>query len=329
MALIDITPIMTSNTTPSPYAVYTYLDYNSNNKGWKAFDGNVSSSDGWLSGGVTGSIKLDFGVITSIDAFSVYSRGVSTQEQLTECPNTFILYGSNDNIIFEQIIEISDQILWNPSEGRLFKLSSKVSYRYYRISISKNNGHSSYVGIGEIKFWQDDGVQPEPITNSKASLNYCLPKNSTFAMKQRSMDPREGLLGFANDPDNYGTLWMVDNKGKAMIPMASMANADILFNGVANKTNTAYTLASKYTDYKYILAIGGASNGTGAIQSLLIPTSRININDTNGYALSCASSSTSLFYISFLINGLGSFMIKSIAASNWTDPAITIIYGIK
>lgn len=325
MSLINITPVMTSNTTPSPYIVNSSTVYGSF-YAWKAFNNiNTVENDAWVSTTSTGWISLYFGTIVTIKAFSI-SASVLTGIYNTTSPKNFTLQGSNDGINYKDLKSFSNEVNWTHGETRIFVLDNEYSYPYFRLNITANNGYG-VIEIGELKFLRD--YHTEYINSTKTSLLYCLPKNTTNAMISRLNDFREGLLGFANDGDNYGTLWMVDNKGKAMIPMASMANADILFNGVANKTNTAYTLASKYTDYKYILVIGGASNGTGAIQSLLIPTSRININDTNGYALSCASSSTSLFYISFLINGLGSFMIKSIAASNWADPAITIIYGIK
>jgi hypothetical protein len=285
MALIDITPVMTSNNIPSPYIVSASSIYNATYDAWKAFDNNTSlESNAWLTanGTNTGWIKLDFSVKTKISAFSVSSHsGGSINNQF---PKTFILYGSNDDIVYDYIKKVDSQILWAynaTKETRMFLLDAPVIYRYYKLVISENNGYSAYVSIGELKFWQDDGAT-QTITNLKASMNYCLPRNTTLAFNQRQNDSREGMLAYANDIDNYGTLWMINNKGQAQIPLARTKN-DVLFDGVANTKNVPYVMINSYKKYNSLLVIGGINNGTGCVSGIEIPTSKINTNIKNNY----------------------------------------------
>jgi hypothetical protein len=166
-------------------------------------------------------------------------------------PKDFYFYGSNDGTNFDLLYTGSDQILWLASESRLFTLKQQVNYRYYKLMIIANNGHASASGFTLLKFWQSDSINSS-VTNKNASLTYCLPSNSTLAMIQRKNDSREGLLGFTNDLDNYGTLWMINNKGQAQIPMSKL-KYDVIFDGNANTLNTEYIFSKSIIDYKKIV----------------------------------------------------------------------------
>lgn len=316
MALIDITPVMTSNTTPAPYVVSVSGIYSTGYEGYKAFNGSISGIDSWAIKGQSGWIKIDFGNTIKINGFSISARESLGNGGVSELPKSFILYGSNDDIKYEQILPVSEQVMWVKKEERLFVLSNSINFRYYRITVTSNNGHI-YTAIGKIKFWQDDTITPT-ITNTKASMNYCLPKNSTLAMTQRQNDEREGLLGFANDSDNYGTLWMIDNKGQAIIPKANMTNYDTLFDGFNNTKFTTVTLSKDISKYRFLQVIGSMTT-FGMNLSIIIPVKDIIYAATDSYQYILSQYATSSIYTHIRFNFLNSntITIQEVLSPNW------------
>jgi hypothetical protein len=325
MSLVNITPIMTSNTTPSPYVVSASSEFATSQQAWYAF--NNLFDDCWVTNGIAnGWIKIDFGSVKKIDAISLYARNDATLAK-TESANNFILYGSNDNILYEQIISINNQALWTIKEGRLYRLPASVTYRYYKLILNNNGGTN--LSISEVKLWQDDGATTT-VTNVEASMDYCLPKNSTLAMNQRQNDNREGLLGFANDGDNYGTLWMINHIGKAQIPMAGV-KYDVLFDGIASTSGIPYSLSKPFTKYKSLIIMGGFQNGSRAVNVMLIPVKSIAIsNATNdiGYSLSSFSKGDCYYYCDFYFDTEESFVINAISNAWWTGISISKVYGM-
>jgi len=330
MALINITPIMTSNTTPSPYVVSS----NNNWEGyeaWKAFNNTlVNSGDTYLtqSGTTTSWLKIDFSTTTKVDAFSLYYRNNTTYN---EVPKTFILYGSNDDSSYEQIIKVDSQSLWATAEGRLYKFPFSVSFRYYKLNILENNGNLVATAVGLLKFWKDDTVV-EYVTNKKASMQITMPQAPTSKIKLIENNPKEALLISSNDAANYGTLYMINNEGRAIIPMAAMTNEDVLFNGVADIIDIDYTIAKSYKYYKYIAITVGVTTDTaenGSCQTLIVPTNLIILNNIGQFALSVFfttsySWSMTLHFTSDII-----FRINSKNVVGWANPVLRRITGIK
>jgi hypothetical protein len=320
MALVDITPIMTSNTTPAPYVVSASSEYGSTLRAYNAFNPNGE----WVSAASTptGWLKIDFGSATKTDALSINGRG----GELNTNVKNFIIYGSSDDLIYEQIKSVDNQILWTSNETRLFTFDKTVTYRYYKIVISSNNG-GAVVGIVRIMFWQDDGAFVH-VTNIKSSGLNTLPHNSTLAMKQRQNDGREFLLGVADDTSNYGTLWMINSSGQAEIPKAAMAKSDILFDGTANTVGTNYSMISSYKNYSYLLVAGGIGNGTEEQNNILINTNLI-ISKNNQFGIGYYNSTTYFWGICFGFTSETVLVIAAIPTVGWTASCIQKIYGIK
>jgi hypothetical protein len=259
MALINITPVMTSNTVPTPYVVSASGIYGTGFEAYRAFDNDtVTNKEGWVSSATTGWIKFDFGVATKTNAISIFGDGI----QNTASPKDFIVYGSNDDISYEKILDIKTELYWGLGECRLYNYSRSYEFRYYKIIISANNGHTSYVSISEIKFWQDDGVVTY-ITNKTASMDSCLPNSTTLAIKQKKNDPRVGRLGYANDDANFGTLWIVNKVGESQLAKAALAPFDILFNGNAS-TAATYSISGRFSDYKSLSVKLCPNNDSGS-----------------------------------------------------------------
>lgn len=326
MALIDITPVMTSNTTPSPYVASSSDANTTGQAAWNAFTNNGRLNTFWHSTAGSGHwIKIDFGSIIKIDAFSIMCNPTETS-----APKIFILYGSNDNLSYEKIIECNNEMTWFDYEIRLYKLPHSVSFRYYRLNITADNGYN-YTVINELKYWQDDGIV-EYIDNKNYSMNYCLPQASTLEMKSRINDPREGLLGFSNDGNNYGTLWMINNKGQSEIVKSAMANATILFNGNATALGN-YTLSGSIVDYKYILITAEMWDRTTNRNSIhqLIPVSELLAQlGQNDIIINMSAASTDYRTIGLNFStSLSVFTISYLTNYQSSSVAVTKIYGIK
>jgi hypothetical protein len=327
MALIDITPKMTSNTTPSPYVISASSIYSTTFEAWRAFNGTLTdANDSWVTilNSIAGWIMIDLSVITKIDAISIHARNEAAS--LTASPKDLVIYGSNDGITFTEIRQALNQVVWSAAEGRLFKFAGSVSFRYYKISIASNNG-GTYSQIGDIKLWQDNGVTTQ-VTNIEASMDICLPRNTTLAIKQKQNDYREGLLGFANDDTNYGTMYMVDNKGRSMIPMAGVKQ-ETIFQGSISKTGTG-TISKPYTDFKLLLVKSKSSNAEWSTYTL-IPVDKITGLKADGggaiiISMMWTSSTFANLRMGFQTTTI--FTVGDSSSGNWGAPVVTEIIGI-
>lgn len=331
MALINITPVMTSNTTPAPYvasasselvASSTSTDY-----AYRAFDKDLSTMPRifWHSAlGEEQWLQLDFGSNTIISAFSI------TAHEANMAPTTFSLSGSYDNKNFETIYFAINYKNWEKGVTRVFNLTKDYDYRYYRIDTQKGNGYG-YIVLKEVNFLREtkDEEIPEIVKESRL---YCLPKADTFTMQNRMLDPREGLLGFANDEYNYGTLWMINSHGNAEIVRSAMANHVLLFDGFANTLNSIYTLTDTLNKYKYLIVIAGVSS-THLTFSTLIPTDYVSFANiatttTNQYLISQYANNNTATHIRFIFTDTMTFKITEVLQTNW-NMGIVKILGIK
>ena len=254
MELIDVTPIMTSDTTPVPYVVSASSVFNYNYPAWNAFDNKVSmaSNDGWVSSS-TGSkwIKIDFSKPTYISAYKIITRGATGD---TNLPKSWVLDGSNDDAIWENIdVRTSEFQNYTPLQEKIFECK-KVAYRYYRINISESH-NNSYVCIGQLRFLCDNEPIKE-VSHSYAFHAQTLPMNTTLNILNKTNDNREGLLGMANDNDNYGSLYVVGKDGKSHLTRSGIKK-EVIFEGKANELGK-YSLLSSINNFKQIIVYADA-----------------------------------------------------------------------
>lgn len=333
MALINITPVMTSNNTPTPYIVTTSSNQ-TGYEGYKAFNNqNELHTDAWATGNnlATGWIQLDFSALTKINAFSIYARNwdTSLNGDATECPKEFILYGSNDGGFYEQIKQVTNQIQWSKKEGRLYNLDFPVNYRYYKIQIISNNGKSTFTAIGEIKFYQDDGTTPV-IENRKNSLKYTLPFGSKLRLDNLTSDLNY-MLATENDGDNFGTLRVVNEAGKFEMAKAGQKIRK-LWGGVATTVSTLI-LDDTIENYSSIILVANYSTGSGVIEGKTAQSYPV-IESSGGaneflITLSLYSGSTAKApYIYFKMEG-NQLNITAIGTGGFSQlPRLVSIYGV-
>lgn len=147
----DVTPVMKSNTAPSPYVVTASSSYNNSYLPWKAFNGtNTNSIDSWMTanGTITGWLMIDLAIATDVNCFKITSRNYFDSNKTS--PKNFTLEGSHDGTSFETIKTFNEPV-WISNQTKEYNLDKDVSFRYYRISVSSNNG-ANYTAIGNIKF---------------------------------------------------------------------------------------------------------------------------------------------------------------------------------
>lgn len=329
MALIDITPIMTSNTTPAPYVV-SESSVNPNaattDLGYKAFDKDKSDSVRvfWHSNsGYNQWLKIDYGSQIRISAFSI------TAHTVDGAPKDFMLLGSNDDKLYEPIAVISGETNWVKLMPNMYKLSKDYTFRYYKLITSAGNGYG-YIIIREMNFYQEDGTDNEIQNIKNTSRLYCLPSNNTLAIKQRINDSRKGLLGYADDPYNYGTLYMIDNTGKSIIPKAAMVNSDLLFEGNSGVIiGSVVTLTNTINEYQFIyFDVSWDSTTTTSfyvnVDSLI---SKINTNSNSRHLMLSIHAD---YYLGLTFNAdYKSFYIQTKSTNTGNTLGVTKVLGIK
>jgi len=151
LAFIPATRVMTSNSAPAPYVVSRSSVYNSTYEGWKAFNQtNTDNTDCWatVNGTTTGWLAYDTGRNTRVDYYRLASRNHT--DGITSSPRDWTFEGSNNNVDWE-VIDTQTEQTFDNAEEKTYYLSSPVWYRYFRINVTANNGHS-YLCIAEFSF---------------------------------------------------------------------------------------------------------------------------------------------------------------------------------
>ena len=155
----DYTPIMTGDTTPSPF-VASAKDCSSGQPAYKAFNGTVASdTDCWAASTEQSWLKIDFGKPTMVSQFAI--TGVRTNVQYS--PKDFVISGSNDDIHYDTLY-IAENQSWTSAETKEYVLNDACTYRYFKIDILATNG-AKYGAISLWKFYHittNDYIKYEP-----------------------------------------------------------------------------------------------------------------------------------------------------------------------
>ena len=144
----NMTPTMTSNTTPSPYITSSSSMFSYKYDAYRAFDSTIFDIDnGWainLAGDKTPWIKIDLNSKTKLSLLQIYTRS-TTNDNL---PKDFQLLGSNDDIDYV-LIQSFTKTDWNIGENN-FYLDKKANYRYYKIQVNSFLNSIEWMAICQI-----------------------------------------------------------------------------------------------------------------------------------------------------------------------------------
>lgn len=150
----DVTPIMTSNTTPSGYEVSasSELTTTGDYRAYKAFDGIVNDNNYWITqiDKITNQyLRLSLSKETKINAILMITDSKSN------CPKDFILRGSNDGNDWGDIYKSTFDNNSKDLTQLFFAPFSK--YKFYELFFINNQGDTGdgggrYIDISEIRF---------------------------------------------------------------------------------------------------------------------------------------------------------------------------------
>ena|GEM_PF-2241274 len=174
----QISPIMISNTAPSPYKVTAKSSWGSGYEPYRAFNGNWNpnlnvDADYWASSGSEFTngvgqtwLQIDLGEPKMVDKLSFQNGFIRGNVK------HFRLLGSNNGTSFTTLYEKTDvpkDTNFTSPIHHTFDFNNKNSYRYYRIEILKNHGDGGYVGIGQIELISRYGVRVSPFMTSNTT----------------------------------------------------------------------------------------------------------------------------------------------------------------
>ena len=151
----NMTPTMTSNTTPSPYIISSSSIYSSEYDAYRAFDDSTifDTENGWaikIAADTTPWIKIDLNSKTTLSLLQIYTRNRDNDN----FPRDFQLLGSNDDIDYV-LIQSFTKTDWNIGKNN-FYLDKKANYRYYKIQVNSFLNNIGWMAIGQIFLLSSD-----------------------------------------------------------------------------------------------------------------------------------------------------------------------------
>lgn len=150
----------TSNNSHSPYVISA-----SSSTGAGAPYKALARADlyGWLSSAEPSWWKIDLGSSAIFGSYALLSGTSGDGIWLaSKLPKDWTMEGSNDDSNWTLIDTVVGETGWGEGERRTFAIDSPSSYRYYRISITANNGYVGGTGkdyISELFFFPS----PDPV----------------------------------------------------------------------------------------------------------------------------------------------------------------------
>lgn len=145
MQTVDRTPVMTSNTAPSPNVVTVSSSFGLGYEGFRAFESpDLGSWD--TAGNDTGWLTLDFGSGNAyvINQYKILSNGGA------RAPKDFTLQGSNDGSSWTTLDTQTGQNLTGPQ--LTYNIANTTAYRYYKLDVTAVFTLGNLVEIADIKF---------------------------------------------------------------------------------------------------------------------------------------------------------------------------------
>ena len=221
-------PTMTSNTAPSG-KVTTSSVYDSNYDGWKAF--NKNETDGWATpnGNTTNQfIQYEFPTKNVVSSYSLLPFSANLSVNLPQMPNTWRFEGSVDGSNWE-VLDDRSGVVWTLATYKTFSITNDNFYRFYRLFIVSNNGHTN-ISICEIKIEMKDLI----VNQGWTTVSEALPKTNQFLEKGMYLSP------------------LLDRRVEKLEPIAMTKINDILDIGEHGKIFSETIDLKKYIDIRSI-----------------------------------------------------------------------------
>ncbi len=157
----DVTPVMTSATTPAPNIVSASSNWvgQCDQRDYKAFNGDVvgTSCDDYVSGEniPTGTLTFNFG---AGNGKKIVNYTLKTSDYgATAMPKSWTFQGSNDGN-FVTLDTRNNETGWVAGSGivRTYTFANTTSYTQYRLNVLANNGFSQYWVVKEMQMMEEE-----------------------------------------------------------------------------------------------------------------------------------------------------------------------------
>lgn len=121
---------------------------------WKALNHtNTDQYDCWQANATTGYLEYQFASAKTISNYAISSINAADQ---TLSPKSWTLKGSNNGTDWTTLDTQTNITGWTQAQTRNFSFVNTTAYSYYKLDITENNGHASYVTVGELSLGQAD-----------------------------------------------------------------------------------------------------------------------------------------------------------------------------
>lgn len=186
----DITPVMTSNTTPTPYVVSGFTAF-----GTDALYGYFTAAgSNTITNTTTGSgdVILDFGTKTKVNLIEITPITTGSSRESYRA-RTITIFGSNDGSTYTQIYKSTTDLVTLYGANTIpISFDTVQEYRYYKFTLF--SVANSRVGVNKIKFYT---TSPYDVTDK---IEYFVPDARGFKISDNTILVGENTLtGYINN----------------------------------------------------------------------------------------------------------------------------------
>lgn len=155
-----------------------------------------------------------------------------TDKNLTQMPSSFEIQGSSSGSTWTTLLSVTGASWSSAGETQSFSFANEEKYLYYRLYIKSNNGHSSYVSLGELDYGitrtvgervlnKYEYVVPLLKSNSQDGYKTSASSNSTYAYRafNRASTSDYWSSSEYSSPKTYVNEWV-----KVQLPAIAVCN---------------------------------------------------------------------------------------------------------
>src|SRR5690606_15683010 len=109
----------------------------------------IKDIGGWIGDSKTGWISYEFPKEVQVSKYNIYPQGV-----LTRSPASWTFDGSNNGVDWIPLDTRENITDWVASTPKSYEITNNKKFKFYRLNITKNNGHASTTGVIELEMFE-------------------------------------------------------------------------------------------------------------------------------------------------------------------------------
>lgn len=172
----DLVPILASNTGTPPFVASESTQLYGNVAA-NAF--SRSTGKGWIAAVNVGWIQIDLSQAGICNSYIMTGFNLVLVGSASMAPKSWVFAGSNDNSTWYPLDTQTNVSAWTSLESRTFALPGTTAYRYYRLTISENQG-GPYASLNTLRL-----IGPIPLL--LVSANRGLVSSTSFECNQATV----------------------------------------------------------------------------------------------------------------------------------------------